>query len=370
MVVPWLWLACAVPSAEDTSQGVDSAAIDDSDVGGGDSGDDTDDTVPDCGPTGTWDCPVLVDSFPFLHAGDTASSLVDEVDAYDCAPGTNESGAEVVYRLDVDAPGAVTVHVQDGTGVDIDVHLLDAPRGGGCLTRDDTDLVWLVEAGTYWVAADTYVSGSGPQDGAYTVTIDFQPLPTGDCAFSSRDLRMYWDDCAPGMACDDSGADVRLHTPSAGPVVKEAHLVTVADDFDGGWPVSFTDGIAAHYALSQAATGYDMDRSEPWAPSGEGGSEYGQGATGSPLPVADESWYVNMYWRDKPAGGTRMLVWNPANGRMVVASGGYETGPGANDALGGATEEIHHALGTGHRDVLVMGFAADPSLPLGPVRCD
>jgi hypothetical protein len=133
--------------------------------------------------------------------------------------------------------------------------------------------------------------------------------------------------------------------------------------------VSFTDGITDHYALSEASTGYVMDRAEPWAPAGEGGSEYGQGSTGAPLPVEDEAWYVNMYWKDRPAKGTRLLVWNPANGRVVVASGGYETGPGANDAIGGAVEEIHDHLGTSHRDGLVMGFAADQTLPLGPITC-
>ena len=48
-----------------------------------------------------------------------------------------------------------------------------------------------------------------------------------------------------------------------------------------------------------------MNRAEPWAPAGEGGSRYGQGSTGSPIPVADEAFYITMYWRERPAGGTR-----------------------------------------------------------------
>ncbi|MBW2257709.1 MAG: hypothetical protein JRI25_25040, partial [Deltaproteobacteria bacterium] len=48
---------------------------------------------------------------------------------------------------------------------------------------------------------------------------------------------------------------------------------------------------------------------------------------------------------------------------------GYETGPGANTAIGGVVEEVHHHLGTSHRDRLIMGFAADDTLELGPVDC-
>ena len=76
-----------------------------------------------------------------------------------------------------------------------------------------------------------------------------------------------------------------------------------------------------------------------------------------------------MYWRDRPAGGTRMIVKNPGNGRAVVVSAGWETGPGSNTAIAGVTEEVHHWLGTQHRDTLQIGFAVDDTLPLGPIDC-
>ncbi len=338
----------------------------------GDSAVDTSDTSPPCAPEGAWDCPIAVEAFPYSDARDTTDAPESVVDAYACAPATDESGGEFVYRVEVPAEGALVVRVDDVSGddVDVDVHLLESADPDTCRARDNRETSWIVEPGTWYVVVDTWAQNGTEFPGAYVLDISFAAAPTGRCAFAPRDLRMFWDDCAPGIDCAMDGADVLLHTPSAGPVVQEAHLVTVADDFGGGWPTSFTDQIDAHYALSEAATGYVMDRGEPWAPSGEGGSEFGQGATGDPLPVLDEAWYVNMYWRDKPAKGTRMLVWNPATGGVVVASGGYETGPGANDAIGGATEEVHDVLGTGHRDSLVIGFAADASLPLGPIDCN
>jgi hypothetical protein len=182
---------------------------------------------------------------------------------------------------------------------------------------------------------------------------------------------MYWTSCAPGIDCVVDGGKRWLRTPAVGPVALEAHLVTVDEPFAGGWPTSFTDQIDRHYAISQAATGYAMARNQPWAPAGEGGSHYGQAAYTLPLPVLEEGWYVNMYWRHRPAPGTKLIVMNPATGAAVVAAGGYETGPGSNTAIGGASEEIHHHLGTSHRGTLVFGFAANPEgLAYGPIDCE
>ncbi len=101
---------------------------------------------------------------------------------------------------------------------------------------------------------------------------------------------MHWRSChenAP-FDCEDDGSARRLATPAAGPLVREAHLVTVDEPFDEGWPTALRDRIERHYAVSEAATGFVMARREPWAPAGEGGSRWGQGSTGRPVPVEDE----------------------------------------------------------------------------------
>lgn len=320
--------------------------------------------------------PIPIDAFPYSDSRDTTQAPSDQFDSYDCAPSTDESGGEYFYELTLDERGIVSIDVSDEAGVDIDVHLLDGPDAGMCLARDDTSISLTLDPGTYFLVADTWTNGSGiEQSGPYTLNVDFIPLAGGACETYPLDLKMFWTSCDPSLDCfegvdSSDGQTYRwLRTPAVGPVVKEAHLVTVMDDFGGGWPNSFTDQIDEHYALSQAATGYVMNRSEPWAPAGEGGSEFGQGSTGAPLPVIEEAWYVNMYWRDRPAKGTRMIVRNPANGRAVVAAAGYETGPGNNSRIGGASEEIHHYLGTSHLDTLEMGFAVDDSLPFGPIDC-
>lgn len=230
-------------------------------------------------------------------------------------------------------------------------------------------------------SADSGAADSGGQDcgprGTFACPITVASFPYSDARDTAQALQDSADtySCAPST--EEGGpewvyavdlASAGTLTPAVGPVVKEAHLVT-NEEWSGSWPMSFTDGIPAHYALSEGVTGYGMTRSEPWAPAGEGGSEYGQGATGSPIPAADEAWYLNMYWRDRPARGTRMLVMNPWTGHAVVAAGGYETGPGSNTSIGGVVEEVHDHLQTGHRDDLIIGFLVNQSLALGPIDC-
>lgn len=329
------------------------------------------------GADGTSDRPFLIDPFPYHHAFSTGGSGSRQFASYSCAPSTDEGGAEVFYRFTITAAGLLGARITEdnGAGVDVDVHVLAMADAQTCLGRAHQSLSVLLMPGTYWLVVDTFVSGGVEQAGPYELDVDFHPITSGSCATRPTELQMVWAACAPEVpACyegpDDGGVTRRwLHTPTQGTVALEAHLVTVEDGFGSAWPASFFDGIPNHYTLSQAATGYVMPRDQPWAPAGEGGSEFGQGSTGQKLPVLDEAWYVNMYWRQRPVGGTRMIIRNPANGRTVVASAGWETGPGANTRIGGAVEEIHHHLGTQHGDVMEFGFAVDQSLPLGPIVC-
>jgi hypothetical protein len=305
--------------------------------------------------------------------GDTRHAATRRWDRYACAPDTDESGPEQVHTFAIDQLGLLRATIDDvpGDEIDIDVHLLAGDSPGDCVKRDNKALAWVVRPGTWTVAVDTWVGSEGvARAGPYRLTVDFMPLDAGPCALVDQSQRMFWKGCAAGIDCRDDGSTRWLRTPSLGPVVGEAHLVTVDDRFDGdGWPTSARDGIDRHYAISRAASGFAMDRHSDWAPEGEGGSKWGGGATGEKLPALDEAWYVNMYWRDRPPRGRRMLVIEPWSGRAVVAAGGWETGPGANSAIGGAVEEIHEALRSRHRDELVMGFLVDETLPLGPITC-
>ncbi len=303
-------------------------------------------------------CPegvICVDSLPFEHRGDTSTSGSRELDRYSCSPGTDESGPELIYRVAIPARGVLGVAIDDSTaGVDIDAHILSERDAEACMDRGNDDAHAPLEPGYAWVVADTYVAEGEELSGPYTLTMGVSSLTQGDCSMESG-----WMD-----RVGDGGDPLRL--PATGMMALEAHLVTVGDDFGGSWPRSGTDGVEEHWAMSQETTGFVMVRDQPWCP--QESCEYGQSACGHPLPVEDEHWCVNMYWRDRPDEGTRMILMND-EGRAVVVAAGYETGPGDLDYIGGVTEEAHAYLGSGHGSALTLGFAVDQSLPLGPIEC-
>ncbi len=308
-------------------------------------------------------CPdglVCIEAFPYSETFDSGVEGVSNWGSYSCAPTTDEGGAEVLFRVNLVAPGFLNVVISDGEGVDIDVHILGDLDPEDCIVRGHHDAHAALEAGTYYLSADTWVDGSGvAQEGLFTLSAGLLEPEPGDCSMEPGSLDRVGDG---GQA---------LAMPATGQVALEAHLVTVDDGYgsegSGAWPQSGTEDIEDHYALSQEASGFLMHRDQPWCP--QEGSEYGQAAYYDKVPVEDEAWYVNMYWAQRPAGGTRMIV-RAANGRAVVAAAGYETGPGDLDFIGGASEEIHRYLDTTHGSELTLGFAVDEDLPLGPIDCD
>ncbi|HEY3352474.1 MAG TPA: hypothetical protein VGQ83_04445 [Polyangia bacterium] len=312
----------------------------------------------DAGPDGPPPCPAgvtCVDTFPFGDDRDTTQEPAGTLDGYSCAPSTNESGPEVVYRVTVPADGFLSAAVIEAAGVDVDVHILGDLDPAACLSRGNYHARADVTAGVYYVVVDTYAGAA--QAGAFHVDIGFLAPSAGGCGMQ-----------AGAMARVGDGGN-HLAMPATGPMVLEAHLVTQEEP--PPYPATATDELAAHYALSQSRTGLVMHRTQDWAPL-EGGSFYGAGI-GSPtdFPVVDEGWYVNMYWTQaaRPAKGTRMILRAPGGDRAVVVAAGYETGPGDLTAVGGTPEESHFYMGTGHLDPMLIGIAVDQTLPLGPRRC-
>lgn len=309
--------------------------------------------VPDAGAPVTSDAGITV--FPFTDTSNTATAPVGTLDHYSCAPGTNESGPERIYRVTVPAPGFLSAAVTEASGVDVDVHLLSTLDAAACLARGNFHAKADVAAGTYFVVVDTF--GGAANAGSYRLDIGFVQPSQGACGMQTGLMPRV----------NDNGNSLPM--PATGKMAVEAHLVTKEEP--PPYPTTFREHLDAHYALSQSRTGFVMHRTQDWAPL-EGGTFYGAGI-GSPtlFPVGDEGWYINMYWRStaRPARGTRMIARLPGTNRAVVLAAGYETGPGDLTWVGGTPEETHFYLGTGHGGVMTIGLATDQTLPLGPRAC-
>lgn len=126
---------------------------------------------------GTIASPIVIDRLPFVDVRDTRVDGVRTVDRYPgCASSADESGPEVVYRLELPQAATVRAFVVSREGVDVDVHLLSAPGDGqACLARNDKVVVRALDAGTYWLALDTYVSGGVELRGEYLLAVLVDP---------------------------------------------------------------------------------------------------------------------------------------------------------------------------------------------------
>jgi len=126
-------------------------------------------------------CDNVIDipALPYTNSNDTSSKQAF-FNWYSCAPDVNEAGPEVLYRLVLDSPGTVTVTVTDGTGVDIDPHLLtDCESDQTCIARADITFSVLLGPGIYYISCDTWTDSGGTQyPGPYTLEVDFIPLDT------------------------------------------------------------------------------------------------------------------------------------------------------------------------------------------------
>ncbi|MDP6935595.1 MAG: hypothetical protein QGG40_21935, partial [Myxococcota bacterium] len=72
---------------------------------------------------------------------------------------TDESGPEVIYTLETPTGGTLHLTVSDDSGVDVDLHVLSEADADACLARDDSEIEIVLDPGTYWIVADTYVGG-------------------------------------------------------------------------------------------------------------------------------------------------------------------------------------------------------------------
>jgi hypothetical protein len=133
---------------------------------------DPNDPVDPVGPAACESGVICVESFPYVDARTTFGGA-DRFDRYSCAPATDESGPEVVYRVDLPEDGLLVASLDDvPAGVDVDVHILDDLDSNACRDRGHWNAAAWLGAGTYYVVVDSWVNTSGTAfDGDYRLTL-------------------------------------------------------------------------------------------------------------------------------------------------------------------------------------------------------
>ena len=132
-----------------------------------------DPAAPGLSGDGTVESPVIVAELPFVDIRNTAEAPSAELDVYEgCDSLADESGPEVLYRLDLTEPTRLRMMVFDQGAVDVDLHLLDETASeAGCVARDHNLLQLTLPAGTWHIAADSYVSGGVVKAGEFVLVI-------------------------------------------------------------------------------------------------------------------------------------------------------------------------------------------------------
>jgi len=134
-----------------------------------------DSTTPEATPpalrgAGTFADPRVVDVLPFVDSDDTSTSMSSTANVYSCGT-QNEGGPEIVYKIDLSAPTKLRARVYCDDNVDVDLHWLDAPSPTSCVTRNDKTIELTAGPGTFYLAADTFVSSGTAKSGKYRLTI-------------------------------------------------------------------------------------------------------------------------------------------------------------------------------------------------------
>lgn len=126
------------------------------------------------------DIAINIGALPYTYIDNTHSTATPGApDSINYYPGyaQNESGPEYVYTFTIPTGKKyrVTATLSGmASGVDIDIHLLASLNPLTVLARHDSSLTQTLEAGTYYLVADTYVNSAGVEKkGAYTLTVNF-----------------------------------------------------------------------------------------------------------------------------------------------------------------------------------------------------
>lgn len=123
-------------------------------------------------------------SLPHVFYDDrsTADATSKKFDKYPGYEDLDESGPEYVYKFRIDEPVrvAATIAFNEPANTDVDLHLLSSLEPLTLITRGNTAVYAVLEPGTYYLTADTFVKGGVEQRGAYSLRVSLRPRVFAD----------------------------------------------------------------------------------------------------------------------------------------------------------------------------------------------
>ncbi|MEQ8275179.1 MAG: hypothetical protein RMA76_43670 [Deltaproteobacteria bacterium] len=137
---------------------------------------------------GTVAKPIVVSSFPFEEQRSMFLACSDTFDSYSCKAHADESGKEYVYRFAVPKKSRLLASVEVPKFVDVDLHVLSAPKAEACVKRADKSLNVVLDAGTYYLVTDTWTDRSDVErSGPYRLKLELFEEPDVEASIENRD---------------------------------------------------------------------------------------------------------------------------------------------------------------------------------------
>lgn len=200
--------------------------------------------------------PIIINSFPYQDTKNTENSSCKQFNYYSCAQSTNEKGSEYVYKFELKTRGEITASVSCGPGVDIDIHLLSDLDANKCIIRNDKSFKVKLDAGVYYIVADTYVGSSGVvYSGTYTINVDFIPENLTDAGIVDSGV-LQEKQIVKGIVYEDKGmgeADMSTRLKGATVTVTETGEKKISDSTNALFQFSLYPGV---YTLRGEYSGY------------------------------------------------------------------------------------------------------------------
>ncbi|MGI5829989.1 MAG: thrombospondin type 3 repeat-containing protein [Bradymonadia bacterium] len=124
--------------------------------------------------------PVSTGLTVYKSSEDTKNSKTSKIDVYPPENLKDESGPEYYYIFTTKEKVQAEIYLDpEPSGVDIDLHLLHSIDPISLIKRDDKSISIELDAGTYWIVADTFVKDQNPRPGPYTLNVKLRSLQGG-----------------------------------------------------------------------------------------------------------------------------------------------------------------------------------------------
>ncbi len=190
-----------------------------------------------------------------VYRGDTNTGS-NNVSRYSCQPGWNESGPEVVYRIEVGAAQPVSVTLLSAAA-DLDFFLTRYVFPESCVAAGDAFLTYQAEPGVYLLAVDGYEGAAG----AYTFRLD---CPLGQEATATPTFTP-----SPRPTATLTPTPGPTFTPSITPRPRKLYLPLVLRNYPLPLPDLTTIRLQAGVNGYMGATDTTLDSWEPATPQGD-----------------------------------------------------------------------------------------------------